>query len=398
MLIQFFAKWFDLPTAVMYVSTRMILSAVTTLAFTIFLGPFFIKKLYALKIGQSIRGKDIAPLLASLHKDKKDTPTMGGLLLILGMLLSLVLWMDWSHLFTWIMLITTLWLGFVGILDDYFKIKYKSSDGICRWWKFVLQMGFAVLLSVFLLSPSMHAQFFKKPLLTTPVAKEEITTTHVMHRLSLENYSSRLYIPFMKKPIELGTIAGKIFIFFLMVVVIVGSSNAVNLTDGLDGLAAGLLVLVSSVFALIAFLSNHIDISRYLNILYIDGSSEIAVYLFALTGSCLGFLWYNSYPAQLFMGDTGSLALGGILGVSCILLKKEILLAIVGAIFVFEALSVIIQVFSYRYRNKKRVFLCTPVHHHFEYKGWAEPKVVMRFWIVGLLFAILGIASIKFQF
>lgn len=178
---------------------------------------------------------------------------------------------------------------------------------------------------------------------------------------------------------------------------ILGSSNAVNLTDGLDGLASGLLILVSFVLALFAFFSNHLDLARYLNILYIEGSGEIAIFLFSLIGAMLGFLWYNCHPAEIFLGDTGSLALGGVLGISAILLRRELLFGLVGAIFVMEALSVMLQVASFRYRNKKRIFLCTPLHHHFEYKGWAETKVVMRFWIMGLFFALLGIASIKFQ-
>ena len=178
---------------------------------------------------------------------------------------------------------------------------------------------------------------------------------------------------------------------------ITGSSNAVNLTDGLDGLAAGCLVMVSLVLALFAFLSNNIDLARYLNILYIEGSGEIAVYLMALAGASLGFLWYNGYPAQVFMGDTGSLPLGGVLGVSSVLLRREVLLAVAGAIFVAEAMSVILQVLSYRYRNKKRIFLIAPLHHHFEYKGWPETKVVIRFWIISLLFAIIAVASLKFQ-
>lgn len=184
------------------------------------------------------------------------------------------------------------------------------------------------------------------------------------------------------------------FFFFF---VITGSSNAVNLTDGLDGLAAGSLIMVAGSLGIVAFVSNHQDLARYLNILYIEGSGEIAIYLCAMIGACLGFLWYNGYPAQVFMGDTGSLTLGGIIGVSAVLLKREFLLGIVGGIFVAEALSVILQVASYRFRNKKRIFLIAPLHHHFEYKGWPETKVVIRFWIVGLIFAIIGIASLRFQ-
>ena len=170
-----------------------------------------------------------------------------------------------------------------------------------------------------------------------------------------------------------------------------------NLTDGLDGLAAGCLIMVAGCLAFIAFISNNLDLARYLNILYIEGSGEIAIFLSALIGVCIGFLWYNGYPAQVIMGDTGSLALGGIIGVSAVLLKKEFLLALIGGVFVAETVSVMLQVASYKLRNKKRIFLCTPLHHHFEYKGWPETKIVLRFWIVGLLLAILGLASIKFQ-
>ena len=208
---------------------------------------------------------------------------------------------------------------------------------------------------------------------------------------------SRYLLPFFKEPFltlkKWGWILGVIFVVFI----ITGSSNAVNLTDGLDGLAAGCLLMVSGVLALFAFLSNHIEIARYLNILYIEGSGEIAIYLFALMGACLGFLWFNGHPAQIFMGDTGSLALGGVIGLAAVLLRRELLLGIVGGIFVIETLSVILQVSSYKLRNRKRIFLCTPLHHHFEYKGWPETKVVMRFWIVGLILAIIGIVSLKLQ-
>ncbi len=212
-------------------------------------------------------------------------------------------------------------------------------------------------------------------------------------------FSVRFFIllPFFKDPWVLIKGAGFIFAFFVILFVLTGSSNAVNLTDGLDGLAAGCLVMTSLVLALVAFLSNNSEIARYLNILYIEGSGEVGIYLCALIGACLGFLWYNGYPAQIFMGDTGSLALGGVIGVSAILLRRELLLAIAGGIFVAEALSVILQVGSYKLRNKKRIFLCAPLHHHFEYKGWPETKVVLRFWLIGLILAIIGIVSLKLQ-
>ena len=223
------------------------------------------------------------------------------------------------------------------------------------------------------------------------------TKEYLTQPLTIKEYAGRFYVPFFKE--HLFTFSGLLSVLGILffTFIITGSSNAVNLTDGLDGLAAGCLILVSSCLALIAFVSNNIDLARYLNILYIEGSGEIAIYLSAFVGACLGFLWYNGHPAQVFMGDTGSLALGGIIGVSAILLKKELLLGIIGGIFVAEALSVILQVGSYKLRNRKRIFLCAPLHHHFEYQGWHETKVVIRFWIVGLLLAIVGIASLKIQ-
>ncbi|HSX13749.1 MAG TPA: phospho-N-acetylmuramoyl-pentapeptide-transferase [Chlamydiales bacterium] len=383
------------PSAFTYFSTRMILAALTGLLLTIFLGPRFIKKLYELKIGQSIRSMQEVPLLAELHGKKKETPTMGGILILFSMVVSLFLWMDLNNVFTWILLFTTFVLGYVGARDDYLKLKYKNSKGLKARFKMLYQLGFSFLVAAFLLFPAISRHSESK----LPTAKEQITIKGQVKttNYTLDQYMSRLYVPFWKDPVVIFEGLSKIFALLFFMLVITGSSNAVNLTDGLDGLAAGCIVMVSVVLAAFAFLSNHIDFARYLHILYIEGSGEIGIYLMALAGASLGFLWYNGYPAQVFMGDTGSLALGGILGVSAVLLRREMVLAIAGMIFVAEALSVIIQVLSYRYRNKKRVFLCSPLHHHFEYKGWPETKVVIRFWIIGLLFAIISVASLKFQ-
>jgi len=385
-----------IPFAFTYFSTRMIFAAVTALILTIFLGPRFIKKLYELKIGQAIRSVEEVPLLAELHGKKKDTPTMGGILILFSMAFSLLLWMDLRSSFTWILALTTLVLGCLGGCDDYLKLRYKNSKGLKGKAKMAIQIGFSALVALYLLVPGFNEALTRKKMFRPPVAKEQTVEGRKIQTTTLttSQYAKQFYLPFFKEPLfDFSTWIA--FVFFIFV--ITGSSNAVNLTDGLDGLASGCLVMASLVLALFAFLSNHIDLARYLNILYIEDSGEIAVYLCAMAGAALGFLWYNGYPAQVFMGDTGSLSLGGILGVSAVCLRRECVLAIAGGIFVAEALSVILQVLSYRYRNKKRIFLIAPLHHHFEYKGWPETKVVIRFWIISLLLAIIAVASLKLQ-
>lgn len=412
-IIQFLiSKGIRVPAVFEYTSTRMLLAAVTALIFCIFVGPFFIRKLYELKIGQTIR-KEECPLLGELHEKKQDTPTMGGILILSGMLLSLFLWMDFGSIFTWLLLLTTLALGALGGRDDYLKLKYKNVKGVSPKKKLLYQAIVAFVVVAYMSLSSVAEEVKWLTGISPPVIKveskerlhldpffalpEEKTAVTAPISIKLQDFAARLYAPFFKEPLWIFHGVGLIAMFLFMMFVIVGSSNAVNLTDGLDGLAAGCLIMVASVIGFVAFLSNNLDISRYLHIPYIEGSSEIAVYMAAFGGACLGFLWYNSHPAQLFMGDIGSLTLGGVIGVSAVLLKKEILLGIVGGIFVAEALSVILQVGSYRLRNKKRIFLCAPLHHHFEYRGWAETKVVIRFWIVALLLALLSVGSLKFQ-
>lgn len=399
-----------IPAVFTYSSTRMMLAAITSLILSIFLGPYFIRKLYELKIGQSIRTEH-CHLLAELHKKKKDTPTMGGALILFSMVVSMLLWMNLSSVFTLILFLTTLILGLLGGYDDYLKVKYKNSKGVSGKKKLLVQVFVSALLALYLLVPGFSQSLQVGGWFSAPIIKEHTLTKEPIaaghetnlssssssHILSLKEYASRIYFPFFKDPVLIFSGVFTIFSALFIIFVVTGSSNAVNLTDGLDGLAAGCLIMVASCLALIAFISNNIDIANYLNILYIEGSSEIAIYLSAFVGACLGFLWYNGHPAQIFMGDTGSLALGGIIGVSAVLLKREFLLGIIGGIFVAEAMSVILQVGSYRLFNKKRIFLCAPLHHHFEYKGWPETKVVIRFWIIGLLLGILGIASLKFQ-
>lgn len=382
------------PAVFEYTSTRMILAAMTSLLFCIFVGPYFIRKLYELKIGQTIR-TDECPLLGQLHRKKQDTPTMGGLLILCAMLLSLLLWMDFEVIFTLLLLLTTLILGYLGGRDDYLKLKYKNTKGLSPRKKLFLQACVAAIVALYLLVPSVSHGFQALTGIASPIIKVE--QGQGLSAISLQDFAGRIYTPFFKDPSFVLTGIGLLLMFVFMLFVIVGSSNAVNLTDGLDGLAAGCAIMVASALGLVAFLSNNLDISRYLHIPYIEGAGEIAVYMGAFVGACLGFLWYNGHPAQVFMGDIGSLALGGVIGVSAVLLKRELFLGLVGGIFVVEALSVILQVGSYKLRNKKRIFLIAPLHHHFEYQGWAETKVVIRFWIIALLLAIIGIASLKFQ-
>ena len=242
---------------------------------------------------------------------------MGGILILFSMSVSLLLWMDLANVFTWILFITTVFLGYLGGIDDYLKLRFRNSKGLRARHKFILQTGFAALIAIYLLVPAVTRALSGQKILRPPTAKEQIVKTKT---LSTRKYIEKFYMPFMKDP--LFQMNG-FFAFLLIVFVITGTSNAVNLTDGLDGLASGCLVMVSLVLALFAFLSNHFDLARYLNILYIEGSGEIGIYLFVMAGACLGFFWYNGYPAQVFMGDTGSLALGGILGVAAVLLRRD---------------------------------------------------------------------------
>lgn len=396
------------PLVFSYYSVRMLLAALTSLLLMLFLGPWFIRLLGTIKGEQAVRTED-CPVLCEQHNKKRHTPTMGGVLILCSMLVSMLLWMDLTHIFTLILFLTTLVFGILGARDDYLKLKYRNNKGISAKKKLFCQGVVSAGLALYLLCPPVADAISIGTWFQPPTVKEQINAPmrfletkaeaedpqHAL--LSLREYASRFYFPFVKEPLF---ILSGIFLMLaplMTIFVVAGSSNAVNLTDGLDGLATGCLIMVASCLALFGFISNNLDLSSYLNLLYIEGSGEIAIYLSALVGACIGFLWYNGYPAEVFMGDTGSLALGGIIGVAAVLLRREAFLGLVGGIFVAETVSVIIQVLSFRYRNKKRVFLCTPLHHHFECKGWPESKVVIRFWIIGLLLAIVGITSLKFQ-
>lgn len=402
MLIIFF-KWLSqyvdkIPHAFFYSSTRMMLAALSSLTMTLMLGPYVINKLYNLKTGQSIRVED-CPMLAKLHQKKKNTPTMGGVLMLFSIIIALFLWMDLSNIYTIILLLGTLWMGAIGLADDFFKMKWKNSKGLKGKKKFFLQVAFASLVSCYLYLPNVQQFVETHSCFKTPIAKQNSSyqdKASTMENLTLTEAQSQFYLPFRKKPVIVFSQLSILFGFLISLFVITGSSNAVNLSDGLDGLSSGLVLMTSTVLAIFAFLTNHVEFSKYLNILYIEGSSEIGVFLSAIAGAALGFLWYNNYPAQVFMGDTGSLPLGALLGLCAVLLRREFLLALVGGVFVAETASVILQVASYKMRGK-RIFLCSPLHHHFEYKGWPETKIVARFWIIGLFLAIIGLFSLKFQ-
>ncbi|AFM10756.1 phospho-N-acetylmuramoyl-pentapeptide-transferase [Turneriella parva] len=343
-----------------YTSFRLVAAAITALLLAYFFGPRFIRFLRRLRFGESVRNDG-----PESHQSKAGTPTMGGMLIMASMSISILLWGNLSNLYVMLVWLGTLALSAVGFIDDYSKSVLKISGGMKArtkfFWQIVIALGFAILVYMF-------------PY-TAKGAPEQATN---------------LYLPFMKNPLfNMGVFAVLFWMF-----VVVGTSNAVNLTDGLDGLAAGISVVVIVTLALIAYITGLDEITRYLLLVHVPEANEVSVFLAALAGACVGFLWFNAHPAEVFMGDTGSLAIGGSIGMTAILIHREILLMILGGIFVAEALSVILQVGSYKLRQK-RIFRMAPLHHHFELGGWHENKVVIRFWIVGILLALISVSSLK---
>lgn len=338
-----------------YITFRTFGAAITAVIFSMVVGPAYIKWLKNKQLGQSIR--DDGP---QSHLSKKGTPTMGGGLILLAIALSTLLWADLSNRNIWIAILTTLAFGLIGFVDDYKKVILKNSKGLSGRQKLIAQTLFAVVAAT--------AIYYLRE--TPPVLK----------------------IPFLK---DFSLYLGLFFIPFA-VFVIVGASNAVNLTDGLDGLAVGPTITTSCTFLVLAYCAGHLKISEYLQIPHIPGAGELAIFCAAVAASCLGFLWFNTYPAQVFMGDVGSLALGAALAVVAVITKNEILLALCGGIFVVEALSVMAQVASFKMTGK-RVFKMAPIHHHFELKGWAEPKVIVRFWIISILLSLFTLSTLKLR-
>ena len=358
-LTEYLTRFYSPFNVFGYLTMRAILGALTALVLSFAIGPYLIQRLTIQNAGQPIRG-----LGPESHFPKAGTPTMGGALILLAIAISTVLWADLSNRFVWIVLITTLLFGIIGFIDDYKKLFVQDSDGLSPrtkiFWQSLAAIAAAILLYATAQDPSVERA---------------------------------LLIPYFKDlSVPLGPIAYVVFTYL----VIVGASNGVNLTDGLDGLAIMPAVLVGGALGLIAWAAGNVVFSSYLSIPYVAGAGEMLVFCAALAGAGLGFLWFNTYPAQVFMGDIGALALGAALGVVAVVVRQELVLFIMGGVFVVETVSVIIQVASYKMTGR-RIFRMAPLHHHFELKGWAEPKVIVRFWIITVILVLIGLASLKIR-
>jgi phospho-N-acetylmuramoyl-pentapeptide-transferase len=357
-----------------YITTRVALASLTAMVLALALGPWLIGKLRQWSFGQHIR--EDGP---QSHLKKAGTPTMGGLLIVIAIVVPTLLWADLANTYIWIALLGLIGFGAIGFLDDYAKIAKKRNLGLTARQKFWLQILCAMLIAFFLL---------------------------LLH--SDQRYSTAINVPFLKqfKPdllVESWTrsywtypIAFAFFYLFI-VFIMVGSSNAVNLTDGLDGLAIGLMIIASGAMTALTYVTSHAVFSKYLDLTHLVNSQELTIFCASMFGASLGFLFYNCHPAQVFMGDVGSMALGGGLGIVAVLIKQEVLLAFIGGVYVIESLSVILQVGSYKLCGGKRIFKMAPIHHHFEALGWPESKVIVRFWIAGLVMALFALTTLKLR-
>lgn len=342
-----------------YITFRAAGASITAFVICMVVGPWVIRSLKRMQ-ALTHTEREHAQSIHAFYAHKKETPTMGGLLIVLSITLSVIFWTKWSTPSVWITLVTFLWFGVVGFLDDWIKLRSKSSRGLSSFTKFSGQLLAGIALGVFL---------YMDPV-----------------------FDKMLYFPFLK---NVSLYLGAIFIPFV-VIVLVGTSNALNLTDGLDGLAIGCLLFVAGAFAVFCYVVGRVDYSAYLQEVFVPGAGELTVFCAAMVGASAGFLWYNSYPAEVIMGDVGSLSLGGALGAVAILTKKELALLLVGGIFVWEALSVILQVASFRL-FKRRIFLMSPFHHHLQLRGWPESKVTIRLWIVSFILALIGLSTLKLR-
>ncbi|WP_424411410.1 phospho-N-acetylmuramoyl-pentapeptide-transferase [Pasteurella sp. PK-2025] len=354
---EFLQQYYSGFNVVSYITVRAILALLTALLLSLWIGPKIIRRLQVLKFGQEVRNDG-----PESHFSKRGTPTMGGIMILFAITVSTLLWANLANPYVWFSLFVLIGYGAVGFIDDYRKITRKNTDGLVARWKY-FWLSLIALIAVL-----------------------------GMYAIGKDTDATRLVVPFFKEVMpQLG-----LFYIVLAYFVIVGTSNAVNLTDGLDGLAIMPTVLVAGAFALVAWATGNVNFADYLHIPYIKFSAELVVFCTAIVGAGLGFLWFNTYPAQVFMGDVGSLALGGALGVVAVLVRQEFLLVIMGGVFVVETLSVILQVGSYKLR-KQRIFRMAPIHHHFELKGWPEPRVIVRFWIISLMLVLIGLVTLKLR-
>ena len=342
-----------------YITFRAAAAVVTALVLSLLFGPLFVRLLRRLSIGQNIR--DVGP---DRHQVKAGTPTMGGLLILVAVLVPTLMWADLRNPFIWIAVGVTVGFGLIGFLDDLLKVRRKQNLGVTVRTKFVLQV--VVALSAGISIMMLPESYGFETTIALPFFK------HAIYDLGI------WYVPFVG-------------------VVLVGASNAVNLTDGLDGLAIGATLVATATYAIFTYVAGNSVVAGYLQVPYVRGVGEVTVFCAALVGASLGFLWFNSHPAEVFMGDVGSLAIGGAIGIVAVLSKQEIVLLLVGGLFVLEALSVIVQVGVFKVSGGRRVFRMAPLHHHFELCGWAEPKIIVRFWILAILFALLGLSTLKLR-
>ncbi|KES19133.1 UDP-N-acetylmuramyl pentapeptide/UDP-N-acetylglucosamine-1-phosphate transferase [Gilliamella apicola SCGC AB-598-B02] len=357
LLSEYLVKYFTFFNVISYLTVRAILGLLTSLAISLIMGQKDIDWLQKLQIGQVIRNDG-----PESHLSKKGTPTMGGILILASISLSVFLWADLRNPYVWITLFVLIGYGIVGFADDYLKVIRKNSAGLIARWKYFWQSVIALIVAF------------------------------VLYAYGKDSSVTVLVVPFFKDVMpQLG-----ICFILLTYFVIVGAGNAVNLTDGLDGLAIMPTVFVAAGFALVSWATGNVNFAAYLHIPYIKFSGELMIICTAIIGAGLGFLWFNTYPAMVFMGDVGSLALGGVFGIISVLLRQEFLLLIMGGIFVIETLSVILQVGSFKLRGK-RIFRMAPIHHHYELKGWPEPRVIVRFWIISLMLVVIGLLTLKLR-
>ncbi|SRR5579871_612678 len=357
-----------------FLTFRISFASLSALAISLVLGPWLIRRLREFQIGQYVREEG-----PKAHQSKSGTPTMGGVLILVSFLFPTLLWADLSNLYVWLCIFSTLSFGAIGFFDDFQKIRNRRNLGLTARTKFGWQIVVSLVVGVCLLLMTARGMYSTQ--LMVPFFKN-VRPDLLMHGLMTNPYTWPLAF---------------LFFFLFVILVLVGTSNAVNLTDGLDGLAAGLTVIAAGALTVLTYVTGHVLLARYLEIGHLRDVGEVAVFCGAIVGASLGFLWYNAHPAEIFMGDVGSLALGGAIGTVAVIIKQELLLPFIGGVFMLEALSVILQVGSYKLRNGKRIFRMAPLHHHFELMGWKESKVIIRFWLIGLLMALFALTTLKLR-